>query len=235
METANFPLLVHAETCDPNVDIFDRESDFLQRILYPIVYQFPKLRVVLEHISTASSIQFVLNHPDTLAATITPQHLLFNRNDLLANGIKPHLYCRPILKTESDRRALLCAATSGCSQFFIGTDCAPHSKFEKECACNSLISLISKLINEFKLGGNAGIFSAHAAIELYAEAFESVGKLDMLENFTSKFGQMFYQIPQNTERIVLTKQEWKVPLTYSFGRETVVPLRANDFVKWKVM
>ena len=191
MSEAGLPLLVHGEVTARHVDVFDRETRFIDEVLAPTLARFPKLRVVFEHITTARAAEFVTSARDGVAATITPQHLLHNRNAIFEGGIRPHYYCLPILKTEPDRAALLEAATSGNPRFFLGTDSAPHAQHTKENAC-----------------GCAGMFSAHAGIELYAEAFESVGKLDKLEGFASDFGADFYGLPRNTDRIRLAKREW---------------------------
>ncbi len=194
------PLLVHGEVTARHIDVFDRESRFIDEVLKPTIDRFPKLRVVFEHITTARAAEFVREARDGVAATITPQHLLHNRNAIFEGGIRPHYYCLPILKTEPDREALLAAATSGNPRFFLGTDSAPHAQATKENAC-----------------GCAGMFSAHAGIELYAEAFESVGKLDKLEGFASDFGADFYGLPRNTERIRLARREWRPPANYAMG------------------
>lgn len=212
------PLLVHGEVTDPTVDIFDREREFINRVLKPLLIAHPKLRVVMEHITTSEAVEFVRQAPTNVAATITAHHLLYNRSDLFKGGICPHMYCLPILKREAHRVALLEAATSGTPKFFIGTDSAPHAVERKESAC-----------------GCAGIYTAHAAIELYAEAFDSIGALDKLEGFTSIFGQQFYGIGLNTRKIRLIKESWTVPETYAFGKSTVRPLRAGEEIKWKLV
>ena len=218
MQREGLPLLVHGEVTDPTVDIFDREGAFVDRILSRVVRDFPSLRVVLEHVTTTEAVDFVVAAPAHIGATITPQHLLWSRNALLAGGIRPHLYCMPVLKREKHRRALLLAATGGNPKFFLGTDSAPHAQRTKETAC-----------------GCAGCYSAHAALELYAEAFEAAGALDRLEAFASFHGADFYGLPRNRETVTLTREEWTVPATYAFGAEQVVPLRAGETVRWRVV
>src|ERR1700719_4615425 len=198
MEAIGMPLLVHGESAHPEVDVFDRETHFIDSVLQPLLERFPRLRVVLEHITTARAVEFVTLARAGVAATITPQHLLHNRNAIFSGGIRPHYYCLPILKRE--REALLGAATGGNPRFFLGTDSAPHSQASKENAC-----------------GCAGMFTAHAAIELYAEAFESAGRLDRLEAFASHFGADFYGLPRHTERITLLKETWMAPDHYAVG------------------
>ena len=217
MAAAGMPLLIHGEVTDPEVDVFDREAVFYDRVLGPLVKRFPKLKVVCEHITTHEAAAFVERAPATVAATITPQHLLMNRNAIFAGGIRPHHYCLPILKREQHRRALVKVATSGNPRFFLGTDTAPHARNTKENDC-----------------GCAGVYSAHAALELYAEAFEAAGALDKLEGFASHFGADFYGLPRNKGTVTLEKREWAVPGEYPFGTETVVPLRAGQKVGWKV-
>jgi len=216
MENEGMPLLVHAEVTDSKVDVFDREKCFIERHLQHIVTRFPQLKVVFEHITTREAVDFVLSQPN-VAATITVHHLLYNRNALLAGGIHPHYYCLPVLKRERHREALVEAATSGNPKFFLGTDSAPHSRNAKETGC-----------------GCAGIYSAHAAIELYAEIFEQAGALDRLEGFASFYGADFYGLPRNSETITLKKENWEVPQTLPFGEKQLVPLRAGDVVKWKL-
>jgi dihydroorotase len=218
MSEVGMPLLVHGEVTAHAVDIFERESRFIDEVLDPTLARFPKLRVVFEHITTARAVEFVRQARDGVAATITPQHLLHNRNALFEGGIRPHYYCLPILKTEPDRTALLAAATSGNPRFFLGTDSAPHSRATKENAC-----------------GCAGMFSAHAAIELYAEAFDSVGRLDRLEGFAADFGADFYGLPRNPGRIRLAKHAWRPPANYPLGDETLVPMRAAEAVHWQLL
>jgi dihydroorotase len=216
------PLLVHGEVTARHVDVFDRENRFIDDVLAPTLARFPKLRVVFEHITTARAAEFVTRARDGVAATITPQHLLHNRNAIFEGGIRPHYYCLPILKTEPDREALLAAATSGNPRFFLGTDSAPHAQHTKENAC-----------------GCAGMFSAHAGIELYAEAFEAVGKLEKLEGFASDFGADFYRLPRNTDRIRLAKRAWQPPASYPMGKSEkegrLVPMRANEDIHWQMV
>lgn len=218
MEQEDLPLLLHGEVTDTNVDVFDREKVFIETHLIPLVSRFPKLRVVLEHITTAEAVQFVLNTNSNIAATITPQHLLFSRNALFKGGIRPHYYCLPILKREKHRLALIQAATSGNPKFFLGTDSAPHARNTKERSC-----------------GCAGCYSALHAMELYAEAFESVDALDKLEAFASFYGPDFYQLPRNTEKITLAKQTWRIPGEVPFTEAGLVPLRAGEEMSWQMM
>lgn len=217
MQRLDLPLLVHGEVTAEDIDIFDREQAFIDQVLRALIRDFPELRVVLEHITTADAVRFVLEAPPQLAATITPHHLLYNRNTILAGGIRPHFYCLPVLKRETHRRALIKAATSANPKFFLGTDSAPHPRTDKETAC-----------------GCAGIFSAHAAIEFYAEVFEQAGALDRLEGFASRFGADFYRLPHNRERIRLIKETWQVPSSYSFGQDRLIPLRAGATVAWRL-
>jgi dihydroorotase len=217
MEEAGMPLLVHGESPHPDVDVFDRETHFIDAVLEPLLERFPGLRVVLEHITTARAVQFVAGAREGIAATITPQHLLHNRNAIFSGGIRPHYYCLPILKRERDRQALLGAATSGNPRFFLGTDSAPHARPSKESAC-----------------GCAGMFTAHAAIELYAEAFESAGLLERLEPFASHFGADFYRLPRHDETITLVKESWVPPESYEFGDATLVPYRGGQPVAWRI-
>jgi dihydroorotase len=210
-------LQVHGEVTDPDVDVFDREARFIDGVLARTVERFSELRIVFEHITTRAAAQFVLNARAGVAATITPQHLLMNRNALFTGGIRPHHYCLPVLKTESDRRALLEVVASGNPRFFLGTDSAPHARHTKETAC-----------------GCAGIFSSHAGIELYAEAFEAAGALQRLEGFASEFGANFYGLPQNEERITLVKEAWDVPAHYPFGSDELVPLSAGERITWRL-
>jgi dihydroorotase len=216
MEKLGMPLLVHGESPQADVDVFDREAHFIDAVLQPLVRRFPGLRVVFEHITTARAVDFVAEARAGVAATITPQHLLHNRNAIFSGGIRPHYYCLPILKRERDRQALLGAATGGNPKFFLGTDSAPHERAAKENAC-----------------GCAGMFTAHAAIELYAEAFESLGRLDRLEPFASHFGADFYGLPRHGERITLVKESWTPPPTYEFGNGALVPYRAGEAVAWR--
>jgi dihydroorotase len=217
MQSAGMPLLIHGEVTDPEVDIFDRETVFLERQLAVVVKRFPTLKIVLEHITTHDAAAFVERAPANIAATITAHHLLLNRNAIFSGGIQPHHYCLPVLKRETHRRALVKAATSGNPKFFLGTDSAPHSRSGKESAC-----------------GHAGIYTAHAALELYAEAFEAAGALDKLEGFASHFGADFYGLPRNKGKVKLEKAEWQVPTEYPFGDGTVVPLRAGQTIGWRL-
>ena len=218
MEEIGLPLLVHGEVTDPDVDVFDKEKFFLDRVLIPITQRFPKLRVVFEHITTREAVEFVRDASDNVAATITAHHLLLNRNALFGGGINPHHYCLPILKRESHREKLVEAATSGNPKFFLGTDSAPHSRSVKETAC-----------------GCAGIYTAHAAIELYAEVFEQAGALDMLEGFASFNGAAFYGLPRNEDSITLMKEKWDVPAQLEFAGDVLIPLRAGKSVTWKLL
>jgi dihydroorotase len=218
MQQVDMPLLLHGEVTDGDIDVFDREKVFIEKHLIPLISRFPKLRVVLEHITTADAVKFVLSANNNVAATITPQHLLFSRNILFKGGIRPHFYCLPILKREEHRLALLQAATSGNPKFFLGTDSAPHSRNSKESSC-----------------GCAGCYSALHAIELYAEAFESVDALDQLEAFASFYGPDFYQLPRNTEQIALTKTTWRVPDELPFIESGLVPLRAGEEITWQMV
>lgn len=217
MEEVGMLLLVHGEVTTHEVDIFDREKEFLDTVLAPIVNDFPNLKIVLEHITTADAANFVKNANDNVAATITAHHLLYNRNHMLVGGIKPHFYCLPILKRGTHQQALIEAATSGSKKFFLGTDSAPHAKGKKEAAC-----------------GCAGSYTAHAAVELYTEVFEQEGKLENLEGFASHNGPDFYGLPRNTDTITLEKAEWNVPETMPFGSDIVVPIRGGETVNWKV-
>tara|TARA_R110000772_G_scaffold127819_1_gene235251 strand:+ start:17851 stop:18903 length:1053 start_codon:yes stop_codon:yes gene_type:complete len=217
MQDADLPLLIHGEVTDHSVDIFDREKVFIDRHLAPIVQRFPGLRVVLEHITTADAVDFVSSAPGNVAATITAHHLLLNRNDMLVGGIRPHYYCLPVLKRNTHQEALLRAATSGSPRFFLGTDSAPHATGRKETAC-----------------GCAGCYTAHAALELYAEAFDAAGALDRLEGFASHFGADFYRLPRNTDRITLRKAAWTVPTQLPLADTHLTPLRAGEAVQWQV-
>jgi dihydroorotase len=218
MQRCGMPLLVHGEVTDGNIDIFDREAVFIERVLKPLLRDIPKLRVVFEHITTKEAAHFVTESPDNIAATITAHHLLYNRNAMLVGGMRPHYYCLPVLKREIHRVALVKAATSGNKKFFLGTDSAPHAQHTKENAC-----------------GCAGCYTAHAAIELYAEAFEEAGALDKLEGFASFYGADFYGLPRNKDICVLRKEEWQVPQSQDFGEQQLVPLRAGDKIKWKLV
>jgi dihydroorotase len=217
MQELGMPLLVHGETANPDVDVFDRETHFMEAQLRPLIERFPALRVVFEHITTADAVEFVAAARPGVAATITPQHLLHNRNAIFTGGIRPHYYCLPILKRERDRQALLGAATGGNPRFFLGTDSAPHERAAKQSAC-----------------GCAGMFTAHAALELYAEAFESAGRLDRLEAFAGHFGADFYGLPRHEDKITLIKESWMPPESYDFGDGALVPYRAGEPVAWRL-
>ena len=216
MEELGLPLLVHGEVTDQSVDVFDREQVFIDTVLRPLLNDFPKLKVVLEHITTKHAVEFVMQANENIAATITAHHLLFNRNDMFKGGMNPHYYCLPILKRETHREALIQAATSGSNKFFLGTDSAPHPQDSKETSC-----------------GCAGIYSAHAAIELYAEAFDNANALDKLEGFASFYGADFYGLPRNSDTITLEKSDWQVPDSYTFANEKLIPLRAGEMIHWK--
>jgi dihydroorotase len=221
MQLVGMPLLVHGEVTASHIDIFDREAVFIDTVLEPLRKDFPGLKIVFEHITTKQAAHYVRDAAtpsNTLAATITPQHLLMNRNAIFAGGIRPHNYCLPVLKREEHRVALLDAATSGNARFFLGTDSAPHAKGAKESAC-----------------GCAGCYSAFNALGLYAEAFESVGKLDKLEGFASFFGPDFYQLPRNSKKITLAKQAQQIPAELPLGNETIVPLRAGETIAWSLI
>ncbi len=211
------PLLVHGEVTDPAADIFDRERMFIDAVLVPLLDRFPELRLVMEHITTREAAAFAAEAPANVAATITAHHLLYSRNDLLAGGIRPHLYCLPVLKRDGHRRALLDAATGGDPKFFLGTDSAPHARGDKESAC-----------------GCAGVYTAPAAIELYAEAFDRAGALDRLEGFASLHGPAFYGLPANRTRIELRREAWTVPESFPLGGGTVVPARGGETVAWRL-
>jgi dihydroorotase len=218
MQECGLVLQVHGEVTSPEVDVFDRERVFIDRVLSDLVQRFPKLKIVFEHVTTREAVQFVLEAREGVAATITPQHLLLNRNALFQGGIRPHHYCLPVLKREHDRTALIEAATSDSPRFFLGTDSAPHAKHTKEHAC-----------------GCAGIFSAHAAIELYAEAFDAAGRLDRLQAFASERGADFYGVARNSETITLRYEPWTVPSSYPFGDTDIVPFRAGDTMHWRLI
>ncbi len=218
MAELGMPLLVHGEVTDPGVDIFDREQRFIEQVLAPLLERLPELKVVLEHITTREAVEFVSTAGENLAATITAHHLLLNRNALFSGGIRPHHFCLPVLKREIHREALLAAAISGSPRFFLGTDSAPHPRHTKESSC-----------------GCAGIYTAHAAIELYAEAFEQAGALERLEGFACHFGADFYGLPRNEETITLVKESWTVPQHYPLGSgTTLVPLRAGGRIGWRI-
>ncbi len=218
MERLGVPLLLHGEVTDSSVDVFDREAVFIERHLLPLTQKFPALRIVLEHLTTQQGVKFVMAAPAHVAATITAQHLLYNRNAMFQGGIRPHYFCLPVLKREQHRQALIAAATSGNPKFFLGTDSAPHAVSAKEAAC-----------------GCAGLYTAHAALELYAEAFDTAGKLDRLEGFASHFGADFYRLPRNTGQVTLERVAWTVSATLTMGEQALVPLRAGETVAWKML
>lgn len=217
MRDAGMPLLIHGEVTQPETDIFDRETVFIESVLAPLIERMPGLKIVLEHITTRGAVEFVRAAGTDVAATITPQHLMLNRNALLAGGLRPHHYCLPVLKRERDREALVAAATGGEKRFFLGTDSAPHVRHTKESAC-----------------GCAGIYSAHAALEFYAEVFDEVDALDRLEDFASFHGADFYGLPRNTGTVTLIREEWSIPGDYRFADGEVVPLRAGEHAAWRV-
>ena len=217
MQRCGMPLLVHGETTDSSVDVFDGEAVFIARTMIPLLQDLPQLRVVFEHITTRDALQFVQSAPEHIAATITVHHLLYNRNAMFSGGMRPHYYCLPVLKREVHREELGKAAISGNPKFFLGTDSAPHAQHTKENAC-----------------GCAGIYTAHAAIELYAEAFEQLGALDKLEGFASCYGADYYRLPRNSGKITLRKESWQVPDSLAFGEHRLVPLRAGEKVTWKI-
>lgn len=218
MQECGLPLLVHGEVASPLVDIFDREQVFIGRHLVPLTQRFPNLRIVFEHITTRQAVEFVKSAGPGVAATITPQHLLYSRNAMFNGGMRPHYYCLPVLKREEHRWALVAAATSGNSKFFLGTDSAPHTLQKKESAC-----------------GCAGIYSAHAAIEIYAEIFEKAQALDKLEGFASVNGPAFYGLPVNEATITLEKQQWRLPERLGEGDTSIVPLRAGEMLEWRLV
>lgn len=218
MEKNSIPLMIHGEAVGENVDIFDREKVFIQSILSPLIKRFPKLKITLEHITTKDAVQFVEDQGNNIAATITAHHLILNRNDLLAGNLRPHHYCMPILKREEHRQALVQAATGGNPKFFLGTDSAPHPKGAKESAC-----------------GCAGIYTAHQAIPYYLELFESVGKIDRLENFSSRFGAEFHGLSLNKEKITLVKENNLIPEKLIFANQEVIPFRAGETLQWKLL
>ncbi|BCM25901.1 dihydroorotase [Methyloradius palustris] len=217
MEELGLPLLVHAEVTDADIDVFDRERVFIERNMIPLIARFPSLRVVFEHITTLEAAEFVAGASSNVAATITAHHLLMNRNAMFAGGMRPHHYCLPVLKREEHRLALVKAVISGSPKFFLGTDSAPHAKSTKEASC-----------------GCAGMYTAHAGIELYAEAFEAAGALDKLEGFASFYGADFYGLPRNVEKITLVKENWQVPDSLPFPDDALVPLRASASIEWKL-
>jgi dihydroorotase len=216
MQRCGMPLLVHGEVTDKNVDVFDREAVFIERVMIPLLQDLPQLRVVFEHITTQDAVQFVTSAPNHIAATITVHHLLYNRNAMFSGGVRPHYFCLPVLKRELHREALGKAAISGNPKFFLGTDSAPHAQHTKETAC-----------------GCAGCYTANAAIELYAEAFEQLSALDKLEGFASFYGADYYRLPRNTDKITLYKESWRVPDSLAFGEHKLVPLRAGENMAWK--
>jgi len=219
MQKEDIPLLIHGEVTDADIDVFDREKVFIDRVLTKLVKDFPNLKIVLEHITTKDAVDFINECEINIAATITPHHLLANRNHMLVGGIKPHYYCLPLLKRQSPHQeSLIAAAVSGSPKFFLGTDSAPHEKHQKESSC-----------------GCAGIFSAHAAIELYAEAFDRVGKIGKLEGFASFFGADFYGLPRNQEKITLGKDTWQIPESFNFSGSHVVPFFAGEELSWKLL
>ncbi|WP_374603003.1 dihydroorotase [Arenimonas sp.] len=217
MQDHDLPLLVHGEVTGADVDVFDREAVFIETLLKPLLQRFPALRVVLEHITTRQAAEFIAGAPANVAATITPHHLLMNRNALFTGGLRPHHYCLPVLKREEHRLALVAAATGGSPKFFLGTDSAPHTRGAKESAC-----------------GCAGMYSAHAALELYAEVFEAEGALDKLEAFASFHGPDFYRLPRNTDRITLVREAWTLPAELGEGATALVPLRAGTELAWRL-
>jgi len=218
MAEADLPLQVHGEVTSADVDVFDREQRFIDAVLAPLADRLPTLRIVFEHVTTRAAVDFVRSKAANVAATITPQHLLLNRNALFQGGIRPHHYCLPVLKREGDRQALLDAVAAGDARFFLGTDSAPHARGTKEAAC-----------------GCAGIYSAHAALELYAEAFEGIGALPRLEAFASLHGPRFYKLAPNPGTITLAREPWQVPEAYPFADETIVPLRAGGTLGWRMV
>ena len=213
----SIPLLVHGEVTSDDVDVFDREAVFIDKVLTPLVKDFPELKIVFEHITTRAAVDFVMGSSDKIGATITPQHILLNRNDLFKGGLQPHHYCLPILKAEDDRQAVSEAATSGNPKFFLGTDSAPHARSTKESSC-----------------GCAGIYSAFNALEIYVEAFDSVGKLDKFEAFASQYGADYYDLPQNMEQMTLIKKEQDIPDLFPFGDDEIVPFRAGGTCSWQL-
>ena len=217
MAKRGIPLLIHGEVTDGEIDIFDREQRFIDTVLTPLRAQLPELKVVLEHITTANAVEFVSEQSSNVAATITVHHLLYNRNHLLAGGVRPHFYCLPVLKRNSHQLALIEAATSGNPKFFLGTDSAPHPKGDKEAAC-----------------GCAGIYTAPGALELYAEVFDQADALDRLEGFASLYGPRFYGLPVNTEKISLVRDSWQMEESFQFGSNTVIPVRAGETLHWRL-
>jgi dihydroorotase len=218
MEKQEVPLLLHGEVTNSEIDIFDREAVFVDTHLQNLRRRYPALRMVVEHITTKAAAQFVMEAPAHIAATITPQHMLYNRNEIFKDGIRPHYYCLPILKREADRKALIAAAISGSPKFFLGTDSAPHAKHNKENCC-----------------GHAGCFTAHAALELYAKVFEAAGALDKLPDFAAKFGAQFYGLPINDGTVTLRKESWDPAATFALGADEVVPMDAGESLEWKLV
>ncbi len=217
MQAHGMPLLVHAEVTDAAVDVFDREHVYIDRVLEPLTHRYPELKIVLEHVTTQDGVDFVLAGNARLAATITAHHLLLNRNAMFSGGLRPHAYCLPVLKRETHRRTLIKAATSGNPKFFLGTDSAPHARERKESGC-----------------GCAGIYTAHAALELYAQVFEDAGALNRLEGFASQYGADFYGLPRNTGSITLEKNDWTVPENYPLGNSTLIPMHAGQTLHWRI-
>ncbi len=218
MQEHHIPLLVHGEVTDAEIDVFDREKVFIDRVLSPLQKDFPQLKIVFEHITTKDAVDFVMSTDSHMGATITPQHLLYNRNAIFKGGIRPHYYCLPVLKRESHRQALVKAATSGSAKFFLGTDSAPHAQHKKESPC-----------------GCAGIFSAPLAIELYTRVFDENNALDKLEAFASFHGADFYGLPRNTDTITLEKKDWQVPESYPLGEDKIVPFHAGEIEPWQLV
>ena len=218
MAEQGMPLLVHGEVTDPAVDVFDREAVFIERVLLPLLADIPSLKIVFEHITTREAVELVRQTPERLGATITPQHLMMNRNAIFQGGINPHHYCLPVLKREEHRQALVDAATSGDRRFFLGTDSAPHARAAKESGC-----------------GCAGMYSAHAALEFYAQVFEEAGALNRLEAFASFNGPDFYGLPRNSDSITLVREAWQLPGTIRFGKEELVPLGAGEVLSWRLL
>jgi dihydroorotase len=217
MSESSVPLLLHGEVTDPDVDVFDREQVFIDRVLSPLMTRFPNLKIVFEHITTKGAAEFIKQGPENIAATLTPQHLIYNRNAIFSSGLRPHHYCLPVLKREKHRQALLDALDSGHRRFFLGTDSAPHARGDKESAC-----------------GCAGIYSAHSAIELYASVFDELDKIENLEAFSSHNGADFYGLERNTEKIVLNKVDWRIPESLPFVESEIIPFMAGETCHWKM-
>ncbi|QIL88772.1 dihydroorotase [Microbulbifer sp. SH-1] len=218
MQSCGMKLLLHGEVTSSDIDIFDRERVFIENILGPVVADFPNLKIVLEHITTAHAVEFVARARKGVAATITAHHLLYNRNHMLVGGIRPHYYCLPVLKRSTHQDALIEAATSGSPRFFLGTDSAPHAQGRKETSC-----------------GCAGCYTAFSAIELYAEAFERAGKLDRLEGFASEYGPDFYGLPRNNDTITLVREPWTLPSALPMGADALIPLAAGETLNWRLL